>query len=111
MNTWADLREIRRQGMRPSLPVVVTTDGQRPTWLLAEEGCLVIRHNAGETFHVELLDGLRVWLFIGNCDRASAVVSLMGAKGIRPSELGSWCPCMGRMDFQPVHCEVAKSWQ
>lgn len=110
MNTWADLRELRRNGMKPALPVIVTTTGQAPARTLADEGCLVIRHNPGEVFHGELLDGLRVWLFVGNCDRATAVVRSLLAGGIKPTQLAAWCPCFGRMDFQPVSCEVAAEW-
>ena len=110
MNTWADLRKIRAAGLKPSLPIVVTVDGSRPAGLLAEEGCLVIRHSPGEPFHVELLEGLRVWLFLGSCDRAQSVVKMCAAKGCRPSELGSWCVCTRRMDWQPVRCEVAAEW-
>jgi hypothetical protein len=109
--SWDNLRQLRRQGLKPSLPVVVMTDAGKPSRLLAEEGCMVIVHKPGEAFHVELLDGLRVWLFLRSCDRAQAVIRTMNHRGVQPSELRSWCECMARMDSQPVCCEVAKSWQ
>jgi hypothetical protein len=111
MNTWADLRELRAQGLKPSLPVVISSDGRPPAHMLAEEGCLVIRHNAGEMFHVELLEGLRVIAFLGTCNRAQAVVKLMNARGVQPEEFRAWCDCQKRLDSMPVDCEVVKSWQ
>lgn len=110
MATWSDLQAMREQGLRPSLPVVVTTDGKRPAWLLANEGCLVIRHAPGEPFRAELLDGLEVWLFLGSCDRAQAVIRAMNAKGVRPSRLAAWCPCAQAFDAAPVPCAVAQEW-
>jgi len=111
MNTWADLRAIRQQGLKPSLPVVVTTDGKRPASLLAEEGCLVVKHQPGEQFPAELLEGLRVWLFVGNCDRSQRVQMLMASKGVKPAEFNAWCECSKRFDSSPVCCKVAHEWQ
>lgn len=111
MNTWDDLRELRRNGLKPSLPVIVMTDDRKPSHLLQEEGCLVVLHKAGEPFHVELLDGLRVWLFLRSCDRAQTVIRAMNAKDVKPAEFASWCECARCFDSQPVCCEVAKQWQ
>lgn len=111
MATWADLREMREQGLRPSLPVIVTVDGKRPAGVLAEQGCLVIRHKPGEVFHVELLAGLRVWLFLGSCDRAQAVLAAMKSKAVHIAELRAWCPCEQRLDPAPTGCELAREWR
>src|SRR5678815_1791769 len=99
--SWADLREIRRQGLRPSLPVVIVS-GPAPMRLLREEGCLLIEHKPGESFHAELLEDLRVWLFLGNCNRAQAVVCAMNIRGVQPRELNAWCECGKRFDSRPV---------
>lgn len=107
--TWDDLRELRRQGLKPSLPVLVTTANDARTY--ADEGFAVIRHSPGQPFPVELLDGLRVMLFLGNCDRASAVVRVMAMRGVKPAELMAWCGCFGRVDRQPVSCETAQAWE
>lgn len=111
MATWSDLRDLRAHGLRPSLPVIVTTDGKRPSWFMEQEGCLVIRHAAGEPFAAELLEGLRVWLFLGGCDRGQAVVRSCVAKGVVPAELRSWCLCMARLESNPPGCEVVREWQ
>ena len=106
--TWDDLRQLRAQGLAPSFPVIVTTKSD--CWTYAEIGCAVLKHEPGEPFPVELLDGLRVLLFLGDCDRASNVIRAMVAKGVKPSELSAWCQCFKRLDFQSVHCEVAQQW-
>jgi hypothetical protein len=111
MATWQDLRLMREQGVKPSLPVMVSTDGANPAGLLMENGFLVIRHKPGEMFPVELLDGLSVLLFLGSCDRASAVVRMMVERDVQPLEIRSWCECYSRIDRQPVRCEVAHAWQ
>jgi hypothetical protein len=108
--SWDTLQQLRKKGLKPSLPVVVTTDGKRPAWLLESIGCLVVKHESGQAFPVKLLDGLQVWLFLGNCDRAQAVVRAMKAKGVVPSQLRAWCPCAGAMDSMPVNCDVAREW-
>lgn len=106
---WGDLRELRRQGLKPSLPVLVTTAGDCRTY--AEEGFAVIRHKAGEPFPVELLDGLRVLLFLGSCDRAAKVAVLMREKGIAPVELRTWCTCYGRLDSCICSCATVHMWE
>lgn len=110
MAKWADLQAMREQGLRPSLPVMITTDGKPPAQLLREDGMLVIEHKPGELFPVELLDGLRVLLFLGSCDRAQAVVRAMLNKHVKPTDLRAWCPCFQCLDIAPVHCAVAWEW-
>lgn len=107
--TWDDLKQLRAQGLKPSMPVIVALRFDAVPQMLAEEGCGVIVQKPGEPFPAELLDGLRVWLFTG-CDKASNVVKAMVSKGVRPAEFCAWCECFNRMDSQPVHCEVAKQW-
>lgn len=111
MNTWEELRQLRRAGMKPSLPVVVMVDDRRPSRLLAEEGCMVIQHKPGEVFPVELLEGLRVWLFLRSCGRAQAVQMLVGSRGVKAAELSSWCECSQSFERCPVRCEVSREWQ
>lgn len=108
---WQDLRELRKAGMRPSLPVVVTVDGKRPAHLLASEGCMVIQHKPGDQFPVELLDGLRVWLFLRSCGRAQSVQALMVARNVKAAEIATWCECSQTFERCPVRCEVAREWQ
>lgn len=107
--TWDDLRKLRRQGLRPSLPVLITTAND--CWTYHHEGFAVIRHAPGQPFHVELLHGLRVVLFLGNCDRASAVIRAMNAKSVKPAELRAWCACFERLDSAPVSCATANAWE
>ena len=107
--SWADLRELRKQGMAPSFPVVITT-GSYPR-ALGELGCLVIQHKAGDPFPAELLEDIRVWCFLGGCDRGQAVVKAMASKGVKPAEFKSWCECSQRLDSMPVRCEVGREWQ
>ena len=109
--SWDNLRQMRQSGLRPKLPVVVTVDGKRPASLLSDLGCLIVQHRAGEKFPAELLDGLRVWLFLGNCGRAQKVGVMMAEKGIRPAEFQAWCECSKQFDRLPVSCEVAHEWQ
>lgn len=106
---WADLRELRRQGLKPSLPVLVTTANDCRTY--EAEGFAVVRHSPGEPFPAELLDGLRVVLFLGNCDRAASVVRAMHAKDVTPAELRTWCACFGRLDSCVCSCETVKAWE
>jgi hypothetical protein len=111
MATWSDLRAMRERGLKQSLPVMVTTSGEAPAGLLMDSGFLVVRHAAGEPFHADLLDGLDVLLFVGSCDRASAVVKSLRAKQAKPLRLRSWCECYSRLDSAPVHCEVVHEWE
>lgn len=106
--TWDDLRELRRNGMRPALPVLVTTANDCHTY--EQEGFAVVRHEAGKPFPVELLDGLRVLLFLGSCDRASAVVRAMVNREVRPAELRAWCECFRVLDGKPMRCETVQQW-
>lgn len=105
---WQDLREIRRKGLKPSLPVLVTT--RKDCWTYAELGFAVVHHEAGKPFPAELLDGLRVLLFLGDCDKAQAVVRMLRARQVKPAELRTWCPCYARLDRSPVSCEVNAQW-
>lgn len=106
---WDDLRELRKQGLKPSLPVIVTT--KRDCWTYAQEGFAVVQHSPGEPFPAELLDGLRVVLFLGNCDRAASVVRAMQAKGVMPVELRTWCACFERLDSCVCSCATVKAWE
>jgi hypothetical protein len=106
---WADLQELRRQGLKPSLPVLVTTARDCRTY--DEEGFAVIRHSPGQPFPAELLDGLRVMLFLGNCDRAASVVRAIQTKGVTPVELRTWCACFGRLDSCICSCATVHMWE
>jgi hypothetical protein len=109
MSSWSDLEALRRQGLRPGFPVMVTTNPDRMTWTLAEIGAMVIHHRPGDVFPVELLAGLRVWLFLGSCDRAQAVVRTANRKGVEFA-LEAWCECARSLDPQPVGCSTAAEW-
>lgn len=108
--TWDDLRQLRAAGLKPSLPVMVATKPGSLGRLLDSEGFAVLEVKAGEPFHAELLDDLDVLLFLGNCDRASAVVKAMRAKSVKPERLRTWCECSQQLDSSPVRCEVAREW-
>lgn len=106
---WGDLRDLRSRGLKPTLPVIVTTRNDCRTY--AEEGFAVINHSPGEPFPAELLDGLRVVLFLGNCDRAAAVARLMVSQDVKPAELRTWCTCFERLDSCVCSCETVHQWQ
>ncbi len=106
MFTWADLRELRLGGHKPTLRMFVTTNpnfARRMTWV----GCAAIYHEAGEPMPVELLDGLDVILDVGQCQRAEAVKRLMTTRGATPSRLQVWCACDGELSVLPRECGVA----
>lgn len=108
---WQDLRQLRAQGLKPSLPVMVTTHPSSLARLLDCEGFAVLVHKPGETFHAELLDDLRVLLFLDTCTQAQGVVKALRSKGSKPAELRSWCQCLHRLESSPVCCKVAQEWQ
>lgn len=94
MSTWSDLRELRRQGLKPRLPVYVTThfDNCRSH---AEEGAMVIVHKAGEKFEFDLLSGLDVCLRLDSCEQVSRVSRRLKELEIRPASALGWCRCEG----------------
>jgi hypothetical protein len=97
--TWDDLRRLREQGHRPSLPVAVTTHGW--TWRgLGEIGCMVIEHKPGEPFPVDLTEGLSVLLFL-NCAQAQAVARLFRSRNRWPASVRSWCACRKELTVAP----------
>lgn len=110
MSTWNDLRELRAVGLRPGFPLVVAVGEQRLMENLGDIGAMTVQHRPGEPFPVELLAGLRVWLFLGSCDRAVSVFRLLKAKGIECEEVQAWCPCNRRLTTMPVPCEVEAAW-
>jgi hypothetical protein len=90
--TWDVLREARRQGMRPELPVYVT-DRWPLVRNMADCGCIAILHKRGEPMPVKLLDGLDVRLDFGKCETAGRVKRLMDARDVQPAKLRAWCNC------------------
>jgi hypothetical protein len=110
MASWQDLRALRQTGQRPTLPVIVSTGHYRLDRNLRESGCLVITHKPGEMFHVELLQGLRVMLFVGRCERANRVAKSMMARGVEPAQMQVWCECSAELTTAPVSCEIAREW-
>jgi hypothetical protein len=110
MSTWNDLRELRAVGLAPGFPLVVAVGEQRLMENLGDIGAMTIQHKPGEVFPVELLDGLRVWLFLGDCGRAVSVTRAMKSKGVEVRELQTWCPCSRRLVSSPALCEVNAAW-
>lgn len=90
--TWDTLAEVRRQGLRPELPVFVTD-----RWPLVQNmrdiGCIAILHKRGEPMQVKLLDGLVVRLDFGKCELAGRVKRLMDQRDVRPANVRAWCDC------------------
>lgn len=90
--TWGDLAELRRNGLRPDLPVYVTD-----RWQLARNmesiGCVAILHRKGEPMPVVWLKGLDVRLDFGKCELAGKVKRLMDAKDVQPASVRAWCNC------------------
>lgn len=96
VNNWQDLAELRRNGRRPALRVIVT-DKKRMCWNLHGVGCMTILHGPGEPMPVELLEGLDVILWFSNCDRAASVWRAMRGKEIVPARCEAWCECAGEL--------------
>lgn len=92
INTWAELAELRRNGKKPALRIIVT-DKKRMCWNLHGVGCMTILHGPGEPMPVELLEGLDVILWFANCERAALVWRAMRAKEIAPARCEAWCEC------------------
>lgn len=92
VNSWQELAELRRNGRRPALRVIVT-DKKRMCWNLHGVGCMTILHIPGEPMPVELLEGLDVILWFDTCERAAAVSRSMRAKSVTPQRCEAWCEC------------------
>lgn len=97
MSTWTDLRALRRQGLKPRLPVYVTTnfDVCRSH---AEEGAMVIVHKTGEKFEFDLLRGLDVCLRLESCEQVHRISQRLAELEIRPASALGWCRCEGQWD-------------
>ncbi len=94
MSTWSDLRQLRRQGLKPRLPLYVTTnfDNCREA---AEIGAMVVVHKTGEKFEFELLRGLNVFLRLESCEQVSKVARRLRELDLRPASCQGWCRCEG----------------
>jgi hypothetical protein len=110
MATWQDLRTLRQTGQRPTLPVIVSIGHYHMDKNMKAAGCMVIDHKAGQPFHGELLQGLRVLLFVGRCERAQLVAKSLLAKNVEPAELQVWCACMQGLTRSPASCELNEQW-
>jgi hypothetical protein len=105
---WRPLAELRAAGLKPKLPVVVTTDlGVKRRKF--GDGSLVIVHRPGERMPVALLDGIDVRLVLDRCDTAGAVYELMAARGVRPTSCSIWCRCAGHLVGAVWPCERVAS--
>jgi hypothetical protein len=92
MSTWADLEALRATGQRPRLPLIVTTRFERCREA-ADAGAMVIVHQAGERFPVELLAGLETDLYLEDCSQATAVARLIRERNVRAACVRVWCQC------------------
>lgn len=94
MVTWSDLAALRLRGLRPELPVYVTT-----RWILARNmtdvGCIAILHKRGEPMPVRWLHGLDVMLDFDDCETAAKVKRLIDQREVQPRRLRAWCRCAG----------------
>lgn len=91
ISTWEDLAQLRRNGQRPALRLIVT-DRKRWCWNLHGVGCMTILHEPGNPMPLELLEGLDVILDFG-CERAALVSRAMRSKGVTPGLCEAWCRC------------------
>ena len=83
--TWAELQNIRAQGLRPAMPIVLTRSRLgRAMW----ETLPII--TLDDRPALELLSGLRVWLFTG-CVGAAELIHEMRERDVWCAELLSWC--------------------
>ncbi len=92
MVTWHDLAGLRRQGLKPELPVYVT-DRWRLARNMTDVGCVAILHKRGEPMPVRWLAGLDVRLDFDRCELAGRVAKLMRERGVEPRSLRAWCRC------------------
>ena len=83
--TWAELLELRSKGLRPATPIVLSRSRiGRVMW----ETLPII--TLDDRPALELLTGLRVWLFTG-CAGAAEIVRQLRNRNVWCSELLSWC--------------------
>lgn len=92
--TWDTLADVRREGLRPELPVYVT-DRWSLVRNMAEIGCVSILHKRGEPMPVELLHGLDVRLDFGSCELGARVKRLMDHHEVTPRSMLAWCERCG----------------
>lgn len=105
--TWRDLAELRAQGQKPALPVIVTTWPKpwRPhAKELFERGAMVITHEPGTPIPARLLEGLDVILALENCGQTTAVCKLLKARGVTATVHG-WCQCYREFTAVPATCK------
>lgn len=111
MATWQDLQQLRAQGIKPTLPVIVTTGHWQMERNLREVGCMTITHKPGQPLPAKLLQGLRVWLFVGNCDRRNNVARVLAANEAQPAQLLAWCDCTKTLTQCGAVCERNRDWK
>lgn len=104
MSTWDDLRDLRLEGHKPHLPVIITTKAQLPE-ALDGVGCMVILHEAGTVMPIKLLDGLDVIFMFDRCELAAHVNKLAKSKGVTFASAKSWCKCGELLTILPLSCE------
>jgi hypothetical protein len=115
MSTWSDLRELRRMGRKPALPLYVTTDYRR-CWDAHNQGAMIIEHKAGERFEFDLLAGLDVVLYLDECSQTSAVSRRLAEEAEQPKSVRAWCRCEGECNSTcwpncSVGDECRKAWE
>jgi hypothetical protein len=91
MSTWIELGAMRKRGERPKLLVVASNFNAVREY--AEAGAMVIVHESGQKFPVELLRGLDVALYLHGCDKNAAVIRLMREREQMPKTALVYCIC------------------
>jgi len=101
---WDALRELRMRGMRPSLPVILTSKAHLIDRLQGV-GCMVILHKAGESPPVKLLDGLDVIAIFDTCKLAARFIKFAGRHGVGFTRYRAWCSCGKILTVVSFDCE------
>jgi hypothetical protein len=102
---WELLRELRRNGQKPNLPVIITTL-RKIDRALDGIGALVVLHESGTPMPVNLLEGLDVIFWFDTCGMATKVFALCAERGITLGEfVRAWCSCGKHLTVAPISCE------
>ena len=107
--TWPDLKRLRASGKRPRLPVIIT-DRPKDAFSLFDLQFLVIVHESGTPFPVEVLRDLDVVLML-DCAKATKIAAMFRERDAWPASCRSWCACEKQLTVTPERsCSQREEW-
>lgn len=101
--TWADLADLRRQGLKPAFKVIVASKMNLPPQL-STLNAVVIHHEAGQAPPINLLEGLEVIAWFANCELAGKFFNWATRKGVKFASYSAWCGCGGNLTSVAFDC-------